>query len=81
MRRALQNETTRASRTFVVTAAGRIVGYYALATGAVSDDVATDRVRRNMVSCGHLREARQGYTAARRRPTCRNQLINGFELA
>ncbi len=33
-RRALQNDATRASRTFVVTADGRVVGYYALATGA-----------------------------------------------
>jgi GNAT superfamily N-acetyltransferase len=47
-RRALQNETTRASRTFVVTAAGRVVGYYALATGAISHEAATGRVRRNM---------------------------------
>lgn len=47
-RRALQNEGTRASRTFVVTAGGRVVGYYALATGAVDQAVATGRVRRNM---------------------------------
>jgi GNAT superfamily N-acetyltransferase len=47
-RRALQNEATRASRTFVVTAGGRVVGYYALATGAVMRSVATGRVRRNM---------------------------------
>jgi len=47
-RRALQNEATRASRTFVVIAGGRVVGYYALATGAVALAVATGRVRRNM---------------------------------
>ncbi len=47
-RRALQNETHRASRTFVVTASGRVVGYYALATGAVAHAAATGRVRRNM---------------------------------
>jgi GNAT superfamily N-acetyltransferase len=47
-RRALQNESTRASRTFVVTAGGRVVGYYALAAGAVSHEHATGRVRRNM---------------------------------
>jgi GNAT superfamily N-acetyltransferase len=47
-RRALQNEATRASRTFVVIANGRVVGYYALATGAVSHAEATGRVRRNM---------------------------------
>jgi GNAT superfamily N-acetyltransferase len=47
-RRALQNEATRASRTFVVAAGGRVVGYYALATGAVTHAVATGRVRRNI---------------------------------
>lgn len=47
-RRALQNEHARASRTFVVVAGGQVVGYYALATGAVTHAVATGRVRRNM---------------------------------
>jgi GNAT superfamily N-acetyltransferase len=47
-RRALQNESSRASRTFVVTAGGRVVGYYALATGGISQAAATGRVRRNM---------------------------------
>jgi len=47
-RRALHNESSRASRTFVVVAGGRVVGYYALATGAVAQAAATGRVRRNM---------------------------------
>jgi GNAT superfamily N-acetyltransferase len=47
-RRALQNESSRASRTYVVIAEGRVVGYYALATGAVAQAAATGRVRRNM---------------------------------
>ena len=47
-RRALQNEASGASRTYVVCAEGRVVGYYALATGAVAQDAATGRVRRNM---------------------------------
>ena len=34
-RRALANEETGGSRTYVVCAGGRVVGYYALATGAV----------------------------------------------
>ena len=34
-RRALDNEKTHASRTHVVTADGRVLGYHALATGAV----------------------------------------------
>ena len=47
-RRALQNEGSRASRTFVVVSDRRVVGYYALATGAVAHAVATGRLRRNM---------------------------------
>ena len=47
-RRALQNEASGASRTYVVVAGGRVVGYYALATGAVAQREATGRVRRNM---------------------------------
>ncbi len=47
-RRALDNEQEHASRTYVVTAAKRVVGYYAIATGAVVRDEAPSRVRRNM---------------------------------
>lgn len=47
-RRALQNEASGASRTYVVCAAARVVGYYALSTGAVVQRQATGRVRRNM---------------------------------
>lgn len=48
-RRALANQTSGASRTFVVTDQdGNVVGYYSLAAGAVSHEAATSRVRRNM---------------------------------
>lgn len=47
-RRALANEETGASRTYVVCAAGRVVGYCALATGGVALTLAPGRVRRNM---------------------------------
>lgn len=47
-RRALDNEKTHASRTYVVTAGGRVVGYYALANGAVALGNGPGRVRRNM---------------------------------
>jgi GNAT superfamily N-acetyltransferase len=47
-RRALQNESSGASRTYVVDADGKVIGYYALATGAVAQRQATGRVRRNM---------------------------------
>lgn len=48
-RRALANHLNGASRTFVTTdAAGRVWGYYALAAGAVSHQMATSAIRRNM---------------------------------
>lgn len=48
-RRALANQASGASRTFVVTDEGtRVCGYYAMAAGAVSHQLATSPVRRNM---------------------------------
>lgn len=47
-RRALANEASGASRTYVVSSSGQVVGYYALATGAVAQAHATGKVRRNM---------------------------------
>lgn len=47
-RRALANEASGASRTYVVAAGGNVIGYYALATGAVTLQTATSRIRRNM---------------------------------
>jgi hypothetical protein len=47
-RRGLQNETSGASRTYVVCAGTRVVGYYTLAVGAVAHVEAPGRVRRNM---------------------------------
>ncbi|MBC7381181.1 MAG: GNAT family N-acetyltransferase, partial [Burkholderiaceae bacterium] len=47
-RRALANQASGASRTFVVAdPAGRVFGYYAMAAGAVSHQNATSSVRRN----------------------------------
>lgn len=47
-RRALANEENGSSRTYVVSAAKRIVGYYTLAVGAVAHAGAPGRVKRNM---------------------------------
>ena len=48
-RRALANQTSGASRTFVVAdAADRVFGYYSMAAGAVSHQEATSSIRRNM---------------------------------
>lgn len=48
-RRALVNQVSGASRTFVTAEpAGRVLGYYALAGGAVTHRIATGQARRNM---------------------------------
>lgn len=48
-RRARSNQSSGASRTFVVTDAdARVLGYYAMAAGAVTHQTATSGVRRNM---------------------------------
>ena len=47
-RRALKNEASGASRTYVVRHQRRVVAYYTLATGAVQCADAPGRVRRNM---------------------------------
>lgn len=46
--RALKNQATGASRTFVACDENRVVAYYALASSAVATEVATGRLRRNM---------------------------------
>lgn len=47
-RRAATNQETGASRTYVLQRAGKVVGYYALAAGAVAQVGASGRVRRNV---------------------------------
>jgi len=47
-KRTLLNEETGASRTYAVCSAGRVVGYYALASGGVALAKAPGRARRNM---------------------------------
>ena len=47
-RRAAHNQETGASRTYVIRRKGQVVGYYALANGAVTQAEATGRTRRNM---------------------------------
>jgi GNAT superfamily N-acetyltransferase len=47
-RRALPNEVSGASRTYVVCHGKRVAGYYTLAAGAIAHTEAPGRVRRNM---------------------------------
>ena len=57
-RRALTNQVSGASRTFVVAdQEGRVFGYYAMAAGAVSHQLATSGVRRNMPGAAMLQDA------------------------
>jgi GNAT superfamily N-acetyltransferase len=48
IRRAWNNQVSGASRTYVVSAAGAVVGYYCLASGALALREAPGRIRRNM---------------------------------
>jgi len=47
-RRAFANQASGASRTFVVCEGSQVIGYYALASGAVTITEASGRFRRNM---------------------------------
>ena len=47
-RRALRNEESGASRSYVACVDRRVVGYYCLATGAIAHAAAPGKVRRNM---------------------------------
>jgi GNAT superfamily N-acetyltransferase len=47
-RRAQQNESSGASRTYVVCVGRQVVGYYTLAVGAIAHAEAPGRIRRNM---------------------------------
>jgi hypothetical protein len=47
-RRAKANQTSGASRTYVVCEEQRVVGYHTLAAGAVAIETASARLRRNM---------------------------------
>jgi len=47
-RRALKNESQRASRTYVLCDRQAVIAYYYLATGAIAQTAATGKVRRNM---------------------------------
>lgn len=47
-RRALKNQAADASRTFVICESGRVIGYYALASGSIEVAAVPGRFRRNM---------------------------------
>jgi len=46
--KAISNDTKNASRCFVICDANRVIGYYALATGAVDRSKAPSKIKRNM---------------------------------
>lgn len=46
--RAMNNQKTGASRTFVITSDNQVMGYYALSTGMITANQVVGRFRRNM---------------------------------
>ena len=48
IKRALKNQDSGASRTFVINSNGRVIGYYALASGSVERLAAPGSIARNM---------------------------------
>lgn len=48
VKRARSNQASGASRTFVLCEGNRVVGYYAIASGAVTQAEAPGKIRRNM---------------------------------
>ncbi|WP_373543186.1 GNAT family N-acetyltransferase [Chamaesiphon sp.] len=46
--RSFTNQTSGATRTFVICKDNKVVGYYALASGGISSATAVDKFRRNM---------------------------------
>lgn len=46
--RALKNQQSGATRTYVACVEKRIVGYYSLAVGSISHQIATGQIKRNM---------------------------------
>lgn len=48
IRRARPHQASAASRTYVVCDGNRVVGYYALASGALAQNASPGRFRRNM---------------------------------
>lgn len=47
-RRAMKNESSGATRTYVVCAGTRVIGYYSLAVGSIEHRFASGPIRRNM---------------------------------
>src|SRR5579872_5963392 len=47
-KRALANDRSGASRTYVLCRDSQVIGYYCLATGAVDHNVSPSQLRRNM---------------------------------
>ena len=47
-KRARSNERSRASRTYVLCDGDRVIGYYALTSGSLSNKIALGKIKRNM---------------------------------
>src|ERR1035441_9111797 len=60
-RRAIANQLSGASRTYVACEGQLVIGYYALASGMVTVESAPGRFRRNMPIAVHGQACKHGY--------------------
>ena len=85
--RALKNERSGASRTYVLCDGGEVVGYYSLATGAVDHDEAPSALRRNMpdpipvVVLGRLAVDRRSQNRGFGRALLRDAVLRASQVA
>ncbi len=85
--RALKNERSGASRTFVLSVQREVIGYYCLATGAVDHDAAPNALRRNMpdpipvLVLGRLAVDRRYQNRRLGRALLRDAVLRAFQIA
>ena len=86
-RRALKNEVSGASRTFVVCQDRQVVGYYTLATGSIEHRDAPGKIRRNMpnpipvIVLGRLAVDRQWQHAGMGRGLLKDALLRSLSVS
>lgn len=86
-RRALKNEISGASRTFVICQDRQVVGYYTLATGSIEHRDAPGKIRRNMpnpipvIVLGRLAVDQQWQHAGMGRGLLKNALLRSLSVS
>lgn len=86
-RRALKNEISGASRTFVICQDRQVAGYYTLATGSIEHRDAPGKIRRNMpnpipvIVLGRLAVDQQWQHAGMGRGLLKNALLRSLSVS